>query len=98
MSCFVLCCFGVGFYFTWQGRHSLLLGTKGHFGVNKASNHTYVEANKVRPTEYVVTADDHAQIRNKNVFQTANNGGCQSRVALSAQNSGVHEDKAKNTT
>ena len=68
------------------------------FGVNEAANNTNVETYEVDKRILVVAPDEHAHVGDEDVFETAHNGGGESRVVSSAEDGGEHQDEAEHTT
>ena len=67
------------------------------FSVDKASNDTYVQAYKVDEGVLVVPPYEHANVRDENILEAADDGGGESGVVGSAEDGGVDQDEAKHT-
>jgi hypothetical protein len=65
--------------------------------IYQTADDTDVKACKVDPTEDVIAADDHAEIRYEQILEHADNGGSESRVVVCADNDRVHEEEAHQT-
>lgn len=65
-----------------------------HVRVEQAAEHADIDADAVEPREYVVAADEHAQICYADVFQTTDDRRRQCRVVLGAQNRTVRQNEA----
>lgn len=46
--------------------------SKRYIRIEEASKHTDVDPDAVQPREDVVTADEHSDVRNADVFKTSN--------------------------
>lgn len=71
---------------------------KRHVCVQQAAEHADIYPDTVEPRKHVVTADEHAQIGDANVFQTADDRGRQCRIELRAQDRTVRQDEAHDAT
>ena len=65
------------------------------FSVDQAAEDTDVETHEVDQTVLVVASDEHAQVGDQDVLETANDGGGEGRVVLGAQHRREDEDKAE---
>ena len=60
-------------YSRQSGRRWFGTGCKSHFRINNTSDHTDVQTNEIQPAEFVIAANDHSQVGNKDIFQAAHN-------------------------
>ena len=68
------------------------------FSVDQTAYDTDVETHEVHEGVLIVPADEHAHVGDEDVFETAHNGGGESRVVSSAEDGGEHQDEAEHTT